>query len=523
MRDTPAQRKAYTCILKRCAEQLAIKKQVLLPPMPQLAKDAGISPRTVGKVLHQLRRNGILALRRGRGFAVTASRDTCLTLLRRYSDACAQHTATSVHTPAYRAVARQIETDIITGEFLHERFVPPVTQLQYRYHRSHPTCKKALEQCVGDGLLENTGNRYRIVRERPGASSLRICFVKHGNKLKHLSLDAIQGLTSALNTECVRRNIQLQMIGWYHTEGKVHFFMGNEELPDLPLDKEIAAYITLREFDNEKMDALLRRLSHVSKPVAVLDNMGNRHTPSYLKKPHIRIFTTAKNTVPGLQVGHYLGGLGHRHVAYISPFHQSSWSQMRLQGLQESLRLHDTNATITPCVFHNPAVINTFYQGPALHECDLDSLLSYFRNWQQHNPSYLRPILEPLITEDLPRRLVPTAFFNHTIRSLFSHALDHDRITAWVAANDQVAIQALHFLNEKAMKPPRPISLVGFDDNIHALQEGVTSYNFNRSSLVHLATEWILNGRHLPASLQKSPSRVKGMVVKRLTTGRPPE
>ena len=73
------------------------------------------------------------------------------------------------------------------------------------------------------------------------------------------------------------------------------------------------------------------------KPFAVLDETGTGQPPFPGKRQvPIVTFQTGFDTSPGEMVGNFLLQLGHRHIAYISPFHGASWSINRYNGLSKT-------------------------------------------------------------------------------------------------------------------------------------------------------------------------------------------
>jgi DNA-binding LacI/PurR family transcriptional regulator/DNA-binding transcriptional regulator YhcF (GntR family) len=519
MRDTPAKRNACIHILQRCVELHAAQQHALLPRAHRLADDAGVSLRTMTTVLQQLRRDGVLALQHGQGFVCTASQQRCGSLRDHYLREHKQHTTGGIHAPAAQTLAERLKKDIAGGTFRRASWLPSMKELQYRYHHSYVTVKKALAQCVRDGVIEHAGTRYRVAKGSSHPSSLRICLLVTGDRTGELRLGSVHGIETSLNIECVQRNIQLYIVGWYYADERLHFFSGSNALSDIPQAGDIAGYITTSFIADRGYDLLLRRLSHMKKPVAVHNCTDKYDLPSYRNESSIRVFSPSLGTTPGIHVGRHLGDLGHRHIAYISPFHRSNWSRNRLQGLREALAMYDPAATVTPIVLDNPPVINTFYQDEALSQCDYRRLQRLYHSWQKHNPAFVRRALEQLIDFAIPRRIIPTAYFKEKLHSLFSRALTQEHITAWVTANDEVGIEALHYLNAHDIGVPARISLASFDDTSDALRTHLTSYNFNSSSIAHHIMEWTLNTNSYPASLQRGTVHVKGTVVARLTTG----
>jgi DNA-binding LacI/PurR family transcriptional regulator len=154
------------------------------------------------------------------------------------------------------------------------------------------------------------------------------------------------------------------------------------------------------------------------------------------------------------------------------------------------------------------------------NECDIDALVRSYQVWKKHNPAYAAESLDSFFNDDLAHRVLPFAYFRSHLRALFVRAAAHPDITAWVAANDTVAVEAMKYCVHNAISVPQHISLIGFDDSAAALQAGLSSYNFDIPSLSHLILEWILLNRSAPASRPDTRESVSGTVVQRHSTGR---
>jgi DNA-binding LacI/PurR family transcriptional regulator len=101
---------------------------------------------------------------------------------------------------------------------------------------------------------------------------------------------------------------------------------------------------------------------------------------------------------------------------------------------------------------------------------------------------------------------------------LFEKALADRSITAWVAANDTVAVHALAFLQEKKVRVPDDISLIGFDDTLEAFKNGLTSYNFNIEVIARRMLNHILDSAREPSKQPRgTDSEVEGCMVERRT------
>jgi DNA-binding LacI/PurR family transcriptional regulator len=105
---------------------------------------------------------------------------------------------------------------------------------------------------------------------------------------------------------------------------------------------------------------------------------------------------------------------------------------------------------------------------------------------------------------------------------LFERALAFPAITAWVCANDGMASSALDYLRQKGIAVPQRISIIGFDDELAAaLDNKMTSFNFNRHECVKRMIDYVLHPGLSARSRASNVTEVEGFIVERQTTGRP--
>jgi DNA-binding LacI/PurR family transcriptional regulator/DNA-binding transcriptional regulator YhcF (GntR family) len=522
MKSTPALSYALSHVLERCIERCKHNSDELLPTASTLATQAGVARQTMRNALATLRERGLVTMRYRRGFAVTGDMDTFASLLRTYTYHTPESDAPEAREPIWRLVAEKLKKDIMTGAFHHAATLPSYKQLQARYHTSFKTIKTALAHCEKEGLCKKSHTRYVIDTHTLSHKKRHVCLLTLHNTMSG-GPSVNQDFERALHTACMQRELGIHTVQWNIDENaELVFYRQTTRIPDLPQERSIAGYIVAAGFTGIVLEKLLRRISHVDKPVAIFDDSGEWTRPWYLKQPHIRIFTAAISPEPGRHVAAFLGETGHSHVAYISPFHKARWSRNRLAGMEKALARYTWPAHIHAITLDNPPVINTFYEKDALSDCNVKDLIACYRSWRERNPSYLHEVLDTLFFTNLPHKIIPRAYFHARLHRLFEQALAHSDITAWVGANDEIAIQALRFLQQRGIDVPGRISVIGFDDSPDAGRHELSSYNFNMPALVHLMLEYIVFNRTLSEPGRKKPFSVRGTVVERMTSAPAP-
>lgn len=218
----------------------------------------------------------------------------------------------------------------------------------------------------------------------------------------------------------------------------------------------------------QKSPELLRKISPVTAPVAVWWEHPQKMIPPQLRKrAHWKIFNSTFGPRPGLEVGRYLQNHNIKRVAYISPFHNSSWSQDRLVGLKKSgLKVQ----TLVRKKYASP----WDFRQLALHKghgkmADIKA--------QEMLSAYMAEITAKLDPE------IP-----------------------WVCVNDQVGEILMELWENQPLKP----QIIAFDNSAVSYLRQFDSYDFNTESLVMQMFYHLQNGRRSTGAVY---SEVLGQVV----------
>jgi len=106
------------------------------------------------------------------------------------------------------------------------------------------------------------------------------------------------------------------------------------------------------------------------------------------------------------------------------------------------------------------------------------------------------------------------------LHPMFEQAIAMPAITAWVTANDAIAVCALEFLRARGVEAPGRISLVSFDNSVSAMTRRITSYNFNLPGIVGAAFRHVLRSNHRTQAPRPRTVEIPGAIVERETTAR---
>ncbi|MBD3421840.1 MAG: GntR family transcriptional regulator [Chitinivibrionales bacterium] len=433
---------------------------------------------------------------------------------------------------ASQDLVERIRSDILNGMFPPHQPLPSYKEMRFRYSTNFRTLKKALATLFSEGLLQRHKRTYEPVMARQSKSSTHIRFLGPATGEKKIALSICSENTPHfIEKTCRQMNVIPEFYGYgtreyaepfepLNIEGSNWFLpMGSKKFVSLADSDSVSGYVVFRTAPTGDEDFVFRWLSHVAKkPVIICDIVGDFRVPRYLTNSKNGLFSVAISTNTGRQAAKYLHELGHRHIAYISPFHQAKWSVNRLRGVRSLFDIPGSGRSVRSFVLDNPPKIFDFYSEDAHKLCSVTSLNNAFEQWKENVPAAFSRAAAPFFSFTLPFRLLSRAALEQEMEKLFDRALEQKEITAWVCSNDIIALMALDYLERKDITVPQEISVLGFDDSEQAYTRRLTSYNFNVDILIYRIINSILNPRVFPKS--HKAVEIDGMIMERDTTGR---
>lgn len=474
--------------------------QFRLPNVKELCELARVCNVTMLKAVGHLREQGVLSVSHGRGINVVP-----VASARAVADEPRRTPG-----PKWRRVRAALDKDIVQGVYRAGAEMPPPKELSVRYGVCYRTLKRALDSLVESGDIVPSRRTYRV----PAFST-----AQHTN-----TVVLFGGPATSAQLEPSSRSLQfLRMLQQECARSAVR-------LTTQPIDESIAylqkgspvlgSMVWASGMGREPLARVLESLVHRRVPVSVFDDVGGFRPPGAAAN-RFKVFTVANSQEPGRRAGRYLLNLGHRTIAYVSPFHQDGWSRRRLQGLRQAFE-----STGLPDGVRSFVLENSPYRAPLMGRIvvvqrALESLLardSLLRS-QPLGHSALVRTAETLHAQLISFRRRAT---RDRLGSLLTSAISDTGITAWVAANDRIAVDCIELLEEHGRQVPRDVSVMGFDDGMDALLNSLTSYNFNASAVMHAMLDYILAyGSRRRSTRAKRPVEVEGFVTERGTTAKP--
>jgi DNA-binding LacI/PurR family transcriptional regulator len=471
-----------------------------LPVISALSRMAGVSAVTMSKAQVILKRRKILSGLRGQ-----KTRVVCKPPANDLKSDDREAMQTGLPEPLLREEAcqrihRLIQKDILHGVYRPGALLPLVKQLNRRYRASPRTIRKVLMLLCEKGLVVPQGRQYAVARLSTADSRERIGVLIQQFTLDRYNLGAdevhnylreIESQAATIPVSIAIAALDQQGDQWMMKEPCTILSQGVDHA-------NMKGYILSVSTPAIDYRGLCARLARTKKPVSVLDFDGGWTPPSPCNQPYA-VFPVGVSSAPGEKVANYLLSLGHHHAAFFAVFHKSRWSRMRYQGLRNAY----AEAGYPDC--------------PQLFWRSQDEWQTVSNVSSVPGPSDLSEAPEEY--DAVKNRIRIGA----CLQPLFEQAIASPDLTAWVAANDAIAVCALEFLRARAIEVPGRITLISFDDSVTAMTHRITSYNFNIPAIVSAAFRHVLQCKE---QLRVPPPRtveIPGAIVERETTGRAPK
>jgi DNA-binding LacI/PurR family transcriptional regulator len=465
------------------------------------------------KAVHELRDRGILSARQRGGIRVEPA-----------PTEPTAHVADGLPLPRrWRALYGRLSHDIVSGRFAPGSALPLGKILASQYATSPRTLRRALAALVHDGVIETCGRGYRVCQYRPAGDADRVVLIARGESALQL-MDISErtfAMLRALEEECMRSHVELAIVPCYYVDNRI---VGLEQAGHLcgsasTRSSVLGVMAWTAGLPVESVPDLRAFLQRTTQPVALLNDSAEPEWQTFRALPHVRVYSQAFSVRAGEVAGRFLRELGHRRVAFVHTHGQSAFAQRRLAGLRAAFAPLGQGARVESVLFrerpHAPDALDRLLGDVSArlgqHLRD-DPALTVRHNAVEYG--YLARI--DLATSVLQQhRQSRKSLFRDLEGILAEHAA-----TAWVAANDRIALDCLDFLQSKGIRVPEDISVMGFDNGQLALVHGLTSCDFSGGAYVHAMVEYLLRpGRGSRPTAAKPSLEIDPFIVKRRTTG----
>ena len=479
-----------------------------IPSITDLAENAGVSRVTMVKAIAQLKAKGMCVTIRGKG-----------TFIRAREDEYPVEQPDTQPRDTWQRIKDSLSRDILNGVYAHGTPIPSYKQLCGRYDISYITMKKALTALARDGIIEPCGRSYSVVSPGTHVRSARIVLVGAQADNGHIARGLMGGeYMRFLEGECIKSHIALEGVCYRRVEAGLEFFEdGTAKQTSLYDSQSVLGYLViagaLQQVDSI---AVIKRLARFKKPVAVF---VQRLIPGLYEAVRnlssVKLYPVMYDTRPGQAAARYLLSRGHRRIAYISHLHAQAWSPQRYRGLGEMFDAAGFADAVTSFTQDNLGTAFD-YQALAAQSFNLTYIRQACRRWKSRLSGRAPQTMDTLLRYAIDWGSGFDEMRYH-MQPLFEQALAEKEITAWVAANDILAVIALDYLAGRAIDVPCKISVVGFDDSPDALERGLTSYNPNIPAVILSMLRHATGIAAMPGVEKAKAVRIDGFVNERRT------
>lgn len=480
---TPALDRARA-FLANAVDNCRVRANSRLDSLEHLRKAAGVSLVTMSNALSELRDKGVLTTRRGRGIHVVFDQPPA---------------AAPSTVPQWLAIERHLRRDILNGVYAAGQRLPSVKELKARYGTGYESLRRALVVMRDTGTLEPYRGGVRVATLALQSTRAKVVLIAGGapsGDLMQYTSRTSDNLRT-LDNECVNANLQLAIVPFNIAVRQFHAPRGQAALAKL-FESALGFIVMTAGLYADDIPRILSRIAPCRRPIAMFDEGGINNLPAvFAGQRQILRFACAHSTAPGYDIGRALLNLGHRRVAYLSPLHDSEWSQARLKGLQ---RCYD-DAGIRDAVIPFVCPASIIQEGGYRPDKRIDRILKELKQVRALVPQANLLALREMIRDDL--------------RPLMVRALSEKTATAWVGGNDTVALECLDFLASRGVRVPQRVSLAGFDNSLDAFYQKMTSYSFNGETIVRAMLKHVVR----PERSGKDVIEIAGRVMLRESCG----
>jgi DNA-binding LacI/PurR family transcriptional regulator len=428
---------------------------------------------------------------------------------------------------------RAMQKDLFEGHFQYGKPAGNLKNLASRYGICYHTLLKALDSLVKDRVIIRKNNEYVFADVAITRSSPILVILSGPDNSGDFFMDIRNHeFLFTLEQECADRSITIAEIIFSHDErGNVRFATATRtDASDLIRSESVIGYIILTEVQHDLLQ-VVPALCRWGKPVAVLDESGDVLLPDLNpRKDRLAVFRIACTARPGLAVGRFMMGLGHRRVAYISPYYRNSWAVNRCAGLMAAYDAAGLGCNVQRIeaeeyfsVWHLAGVRGPEYRArSSSYLKDMESIKRKVERILHAYPGEIPDyVLRRITNIKLQCSSIDTEYAERQYTEpLFEKTLAQNDITAWVCENDGIALLGWNYCLKRRVRIPHDISIIGFDNTPESLLNGLSTYSFNLPVAARSMLSFIINPRSVTLSHMRTPIDIDGMVIKRGTTAR---
>ncbi|SHL12347.1 GntR family transcriptional regulator [Fibrobacter sp. UWEL] len=405
-----------------------------LPSVRTLMNTYGVSSGTVQAALNQLAADKTICKIQGKG---------CF-----WGNVPMANNVPVVKLSTMEKLSQMFDRDLESGNIKLSQPLPQSKELSIRYDVSQNTLRKFLNDKVESGILTKSGRHYNFKQRDTGrqrSNLSQIVFVTRCNSWGGFTAESERELDFLryVYKTAGKNQYKLILLGYNADTSALFDRSGNPcRIQDFPN----AVGIIISTLLVQTFKPLLEYFVNTKIPVAVWWEHPEENVPrQFIKKDNWVFFNSTFGIKPGLEMGRFLKSRGYTEVNYFSPYHNSSWSIDRMEGLKESgLMVH-------------PFVDSQYaspwdYKEIARKTVEKQNVEMYARNLEKEK---LKDLIQQARKSDCVAESIP-----------------------WVCVNDEIAGLFLE------MELPEDIHYIAFDNSAESYLLRLPSYDFNTEALV---------------------------------------
>lgn len=316
--------------LAKLLKEIPHKDGDRLPSVRDIMKSYGVSSSTVQGAIRLLEKDSDICSIQGKG---------CFWTSKGFEGIYERKPAPKARESAYEKVERLFREDWDRGTFHVNEPLPLMKELSLRYNTSQAILRNFLNTMVQQGVLNRSGRFYSFTLKKASAqptSLSEILFITRCNSWGGFTAESEREMDflRMVYKKAGAEHYKLILLGINENSGKLIDRSGKtRRLSDFP--NAVGAILsTLLVMQPLK---LLQQFAGIKYPIAVWWEHPSESLPSkYLQRDNWTFFNSTFGRTPGRELGKHLLAQGISQIAYVSPYHDSSWSIDRLNGLRES-------------------------------------------------------------------------------------------------------------------------------------------------------------------------------------------
>lgn len=459
-----------------------------LPGIRELARIFGVSNGTVDRALGSLEKEGIVERRVGSGVFITIG-----------PDAPVMEGLKEVAPRKARAeqIVGQICEKISSGIYKAGQPLPLNKALRFQFHTSSESLGSALETLLQKGLIHRKGGGFIVGPPDATRNPVKNC--AYLVPVKSTSGGLVWGRSPRANFHIAfakeLSNYGVSFLGQHNVSAdskNPNQLISRDNALGFVCSARNQRWVEMVAGGNiELLTKEIRRLNNLGLPVVLYSSAPIlRCFPEFRFKGLRNVYPFGvDNLAAGQATARYLGTMGHKRIAFFS-VSTDHWNNSRYEGAKKGIR----------DVCGGQGEIIGFHAGI--------EKFSYRRKRENHKKRRNK-LLTKLISETLPdlpfswdlplnriwtsiRRMAVVDHHQFVLKPLLEKALGDSTITAWIGADQTVAIIANRFLDEAGLTAPRQVSVISVDDDTDLSDQGITACNLCLDQMGYLAAHCLL-------------------------------